>query len=123
MQRFGIEIREASTMPSLYREVDCVLARNKVSDMHVGDDVKVQAVAHALQKMISSDRHFDIICVRNCAEITSVVIPKSRMDIYRSAHCMQYDQMTPQYRELLVAMILDDFRAVLNPVSTDICCH
>jgi hypothetical protein len=32
-----------------------------------------------------------------------------------AAHCIEWSEMLPDYRQMLVAMVLDDFRTVLCP--------
>lgn len=107
MQAFGIELRRVNTLPALFQEVDRTLAKMSLVN------TQAMAVGHALHKMIGQDRHFSVCTVDKCAEIAQVVIPIERKRIYSSAHCMDWGAMTPEFRNTLIAMVLDDFRAVL----------
>lgn len=115
MKKFGIEIRKSGTLGGLYDDVDQVLSDNKITREYVGDSVVVQTCAHALNKMLKSDKYMDVCTIRKCAEVTGIVIAKERENIYSAVHCVHWSEMTPEYRKLLTAMVLDDFRPVLNP--------
>ena len=113
MQKFGIEIRKVGDTKNLYNDVDIVLKRFGMQTRPVSNEAKVQTVAHALQRMLKSERHFSVCTVRDCAAVCQICIPEERMEIYRAVHCMDYSEMLPDYRQMLVAMLLDDFRTVL----------
>lgn len=106
----GIEIRKLDGVRDLYREVDRVLAKPTSQKV----PVSIATTAHALQKMLRPHTHFDVCTIRNCAQVCEICIPDNRMEIYRSIHCMNWSEMTPEYRETVIAMVLDDFRAVLS---------
>ncbi len=110
----GIEIRRTNGIKDLYEQVDNHLNEVEKKFKENGENIVKTAVAHALQKMISVDSYFDITEIINCAKVASIVISAERMNIYRLAHCMHWNQMTPEYRQTLVAMVLDDFRVLLN---------
>ena len=114
MQKFGIEIRKAGTRSGLYADVDKVLSEIGIGNGGVSKVMQVQTVAHSLQNMLKSERHFDVCTIRNCASICNLCIPVERMDIYRAAHCMNWSEMLPEYRMALTAMVLDDFRTILT---------
>jgi len=111
MNIFGIQIRAASTT-NLYKDVDRLLAENKNYDMERA------TTTHALEKMLRDDRHFSVCTIRDCAKLNNLCIPQKRMQIYSAAHCIDWNAMSPEYRQMLIAYILDDFRAVLNPKTT-----
>jgi hypothetical protein len=101
---------------SLYKEVDLVLKKFEIG-VSVSQSVQTQTVAHALQKMFCSETHFDVCTIRSCAELCQIVIPKERMAVYSSIHCMRWSEMLPDYRQMIIAMVLDDFRSILNPAG------
>jgi hypothetical protein len=68
--------------------------------------------------MLQVGKHFSICIVTDCAKAVQIHIPVERMRIYQTAHCMPWNEMTPEYRQSLTAMVLDDFRAVLMHEST-----
>ena len=108
MQIFGLEIRKAGDINTLYENVDSVLSKINM------DDMKKLSVAHALQKMLSTERHFNICAIRDCAKVTQTIIDDERMRIYQTQHCINWNEMLPEFRQNLVAMVLDDFRHVLR---------
>lgn len=112
MNAFGIEIRKVGSIANLYREVDAVLAKLEIRN-GVSTIVQRQTVAHALQEMFRTEKHFDVCTVRSCAEVCQLVIPKERMSVYSSIHCLNWDSMIPDYRQAIIAMVLDDFRTVM----------
>lgn len=42
--------------------------------------------------------------------------------VAHALHCMHWNEMLPDFRKTIVAMILDDFRAILNPESEPVEC-
>jgi hypothetical protein len=83
----------------------------------VGPRVQQQSVAHALHHMMSNKgyggSHFSVCTVEKCARLCGVVIPGDRLRVYNSAHGIDWSDMTPEFRQMLCAMVLDDFREVL----------
>ena len=41
------------------------------------------------------------------------------MKIYESQHCADWSTMLPEFRDALIIMVLDDFRAILNPTVAE----
>lgn len=111
MKAFGIEIRKQGTAEGLYNDVDLVL---KQSDFM---QVQRMAAAHSLQRMFQVDRFLDICCIKECCQVCHIHIPKERMDIYQSLHCVHWNEMLPEFRTNIIALLLDDFRSVLNPAA------
>ncbi len=109
MKAFGIELRKSGSQ-SIYEDVDLVL-KGQSFQM-----VQRQAVAHSLQKMMRQESWFDICTIRNCVEVCQVHIPKERYDVYQAIHCVRWNEMLPDFRTMIVAMVLDDFREVLTMV-------
>ena len=113
MQAFGIEIRKIGNTESLYKEVDLVL--NK---MEVGEDisraVQIQATAHALQRMLNTERHFDVCTIKSLSAMCQISIPRERILVYESIHCISWSEMLPEFRQTVIALVLDDFRGVLK---------
>lgn len=112
-KQFGIEIRKIGNTKDLYSEVDLVLARNDVG-VQVGDKTQKMTVAHSLHRMLQVNNHFDVCTIRNCAEVCQIVIPKERMSVYSAIHCINWNEMLPDYRQVIIAMVLDDFRPILH---------
>jgi hypothetical protein len=88
-----------------------------LQDGGVSVELQRQAIAHALQKMMKADSWFNVCTIDRCIDICQVVIPKERMNIYNAAHCIHWNEMDSDYRQLLMAMVLDDFRSILNPAA------
>jgi hypothetical protein len=119
---FGIEIRRKGDITSLYKDVNTTLQRAGVLGGIIPEHIQATSVAHSIQKMLSSPR-FDICTIRDCSKLVGLVIPSERMSLYSTQHCIDWSEMLPEFREVMVAMVLDDFKAVLNPekeVITDL---
>jgi len=123
MKAFGLELRRPGNVAGLYKDVDRVLANAGIIRDGVGGHVQQQTVAHVLQNMITKKHYFDVCAVKECAELCQVIINAERMLVYRSIHCMDWDQMMPEYRQTIVAMLLDDFRTVLTPNAEELVCR
>lgn len=113
IRKFGLELRKINNVSALYKDVNLILNQVNLSD------IRVQTVAHSLQKMLQVQNYFDVCTINNCAKICQLCIPDERMDIYRSIHCIQWNEMTQEYRQIIVAMVLDDFKTVLMPFNYD----
>lgn len=111
----GLEIRKKNTIGNLYADVDKTLLANGLKDGEVSTEVQSQAISHSLQKMLKPDSHFSICTIRECIEVSKIVIPQERMDVYQSIHCVYWSEMLQDFRQMIIAMILDDFRSILNP--------
>jgi len=111
---FGLELRRKNNIANLYADIDGVLSKNGVKGSIVPEEVQSMAVAHGLQKMLGSD-YFSICSIDQCAKVVGLSIPAERYRIYHANHCVHYSEMLPEFRAVLVAMVLDDFRHVLNP--------
>lgn len=115
LQKLGIEIRKIGDIKGLYAEVDLTLGKMGIRPLSIGIDMQKYTVAHSLQHMIGHSTHFSICTITSCAKLCGIIIPRERDLLYSAAHCMDWNEMIPEYRQGLVAMILDDFRCVLNP--------
>jgi hypothetical protein len=114
MQAFGIEIRKSNSLGNLYQDVDRTLANSGIlPGQAISKNVQVQAVAHALQKMIRVENYFSVCTIDSCIDVAQIHVPKERYSVYRTAHCINWNDMTPDYRQILIAMVLDDFRSIL----------
>jgi hypothetical protein len=60
MKAFGIEVRRADNVTSLYRDVDLVLSKHGLQDGGISAELQRQAIAHALQKMMKADSWFNV---------------------------------------------------------------
>ena len=115
MKAFGMELRKIDNVQNLYIDVDIVL--DNICE------IEKQTTAHALQGMMKVDSFFSICTIDACAKVCSIVIPEERRNIYHAAHCIHWSEMTPEYAQSLCAMVLDDFRGILNPVINENLIH
>lgn len=115
LQKLGLEIRKIGNLNNLYNDVDLVLSNYKVPEQSVNRPIQAATVAHSLQKMLKTESHFSVCTIEKCAAICQICIAKERMQVYNAIHCVNWNEMLPDYRQLIVAMVLDDFRSVLNP--------
>lgn len=115
MQAFGLELRKKGSISNLYSDVDSILRASGITRGEVNKNVQASAVAHALQKMLKTQSFFDVCTIRDCAQVCHAYISAPRMDVYKSIHCVSWNDMLPDFRQQVIAMILDDFRSILNP--------
>ncbi|MBK7360675.1 MAG: hypothetical protein WAT16_08820 [Saprospiraceae bacterium] len=97
-----------------------VLSNYGIKSGEINANVQVNAVAHSLQKMLKTEMHFSVCCIRDCAALCQICISSERMKVYQTQHCINWSEMTNEFRQILVAMVLDDFRCVLNPSDVSI---
>ena len=109
VKSLGLELRKIDNVTSLYKDVDIVLSQTPATE------IARQTIAHSLNKMTKSSNHFSVCTIDNCAKIANICIPREHKDIYNAVHCVHWDEMTDEYRKILVAMILNDFRIILIP--------
>lgn len=117
MHVLGLELRKSSDIESLYKDVDSVLSKHGMVSGEVSIKVATQTVAHSLQKMLKQNNWFDVCVIKNCADAAAIQIPSTRQAIYQAAHCISWGDMTADYKEILVAMVMDDFRSLFQPVK------
>lgn len=114
MTILGLEVRKHGSIFNLYKDVETILTSNGISKTSISNELEIATVAICLQKMIKQDSFFNICTIDNCCKVTGIIIPQERYKIYRAIHCVDWNTMTPQYRQLIIAMILDDFKTILN---------
>lgn len=115
MRRFGLELRKTGNINNLYADVDLVLKKAGIKK-NDSSSIEVQTVALALMDMIG-DTRFSVCTIRDCMDVTGIIVSEDRMAIYRAVHCISWNKMDADYRKTITAMVLDDFREVLNPQS------
>lgn len=113
LSRFGIEIRKIGDKKSFFKDVDSILEASGMESKKVTGDIQVQATAHALQKMIDGN-HFSVCTIDNCRKMCGIVILKERQDIYDAIHCLNWNEMLPDFRQQVIAMVMDDFRSLFE---------
>lgn len=114
LQKLGIELRRIGDIKSLYKEVDLVLEKYNILNNPISINVQAQATAHSLQKMLKTENHFSICTIKDCAKLSQLYIPEERMNVYQTIHCVNWNEMLPEFRQMIIAMILDDFRNILE---------
>lgn len=113
--KFAMDIRNPNAIVDLYEKVDKALAAFGVSSGGISDEAQAQTVAHSLHRLINENEYFADEVVYKCAKMANIVISQERENIYKSVRYIYWNQMDPKYRQLLVGMILDDFRSILLP--------
>lgn len=114
MKAFGIEIRKSSSV-NLFKDVDAVLAKHGVKHGEITAELQMSTCAIALKKMMRRDNFFSVCTISDCAKLCAIVVPRDRMNVYQSVHCVNWSDMDGEYRELICALVLDDFRSILCP--------
>lgn len=112
-----LEILKPQMRSQLYQQVDSILSTFTMEPKGMSYQAQSAAVAHCLQKMFQVKGHFSVCIVEACANMCQVMISKDRKDLYNSIHCLHWHEMTEDFRNLVTAMVLDDFREVLNVQS------
>ena len=120
MKAFGLELRKTDTVDDLYKSVNNILATAGVPNGSVTQQVQMETVAHALRKMLDTGGYFDVCTIDKCMKVAQIHISKERCDVYHAIHCVHWRDMTADYRQTIIAMVLDDFRDVLNMQKTDL---
>lgn len=118
LQKLGLEIRKIGSLQNLYQDVDRMLKNYKIPINSVNIPIQTLTVAHSLQKMLNVEKYLCVSTLKNNAQLVQICIPEERMLVYQSIHCMYWNEMTPDYRQMVVAMILDDFRSVLDTTQS-----
>lgn len=98
----------------MFDDVDRVLRQYGMEEEPVSRKVRVKTVAHALNRMMKMDKWMDVTTIKSSAEICNICIPKERMRIYKTIHCVHWNEMEKEYRTMIIAMVLDDFREILT---------
>lgn len=111
---FGIEIRRRGNIHNIYNDVDAILQKNNIRPNSITTSLVKDSVAHCLFKMMKPDKYLDICEIKECAELSGICISGERLLLYRTQHCNYWKDMLPEFREQLIAMIMDDFRDVLT---------
>ncbi len=114
LQKFGIEIRKIGNIDAIYQDVDLILEKYNILNSEININVQSQAIAHSLQKMFKTESYFSICTIKNCAKLSQIYIPEERMNVYDTIHCISWNEMLPEFRQMIIAMVLDDFRSILN---------
>jgi len=110
MKIFGLTIYKKENFISFYKHVDSILEKNKLVSGEVNKNIEKQAVAHALQNMMQHQNFFSICTIRTACRVAGVQLSSKREAIYEAAHCINWGDMTKDYKNCLIAMIMDDFR-------------
>jgi hypothetical protein len=114
IQVFGVELRKIGNVKELYDDVDRVLGKKEITYRNVSSETSLQAIGHSLHKMMKVDGHFSVCTIKECALIANIVIPVERLNIYNAIHCVNWSDMLPDFTTKVIAMVLDDFRSILN---------
>jgi hypothetical protein len=116
MNIMGIHITTKSrAVNDLLHQVDHTLNKNGLTpgNQHVPRTVQQMTAVNALNQMLKG-KHFDVCCVRNLCDVCQGTIGRQRMAVYSSVHCVPWADMEADFRQVLVAMVLDDFRDILT---------
>lgn len=110
MEIFNLQIRKIGDFSTLYKELDTILLDNKITRGGISKVITREAAAHALQNMIKNENHFSVCVVDKISNASNIHISSERQNIYGLAHCIKWGDMTDNYKQTLIAMVMDDFR-------------
>ena len=69
------------------------------------DEFKRQAIILSLRDMFKG-RHFSICTIDKCIKILGIIPPQSDMDTLSALHCINWSEMTPEFREQVMERVL-----------------
>jgi hypothetical protein len=118
LKKLGIEIRKIGDPKAFYRDVDSVLVAGGIKSGDVTKDIQVNAAAHSLQKMFNGS-HFSVCTINSCKGMCGIVIQQERMNVYDAIHCVNWSDMLPEFRQQIIALVMDDFRPVFGELSDE----
>lgn len=107
-----------SDVGALLKASDAVLARYNGNVETIPENVKGQAVLSVLKNMTQNKQHFDICAVRQLATMNEVVISPEHMELFSSLHCVNWNEMHPDTREYLGAILVHYFKGNLVLANT-----
>lgn len=114
LQRLGIDIRKIGSTKNLMSDVDLVLKANGMEHGTVSVSVAMESIRHALYEMMKPDKFFSVCVMNKAIDVLNIHITSERMNIYRSVHCISWNNMLESFRTTLIAMILDDLRILFE---------
>ncbi len=118
LKYFNFQIQKSIVeRKSLYDEVDNLLDRYGITKNSIPPEVKITALVGSLKKLFNK-KYFDICMLKECLMLFDLKITDERMNIYRTQHCIDWGEMEEDFKNIMIAMILDDFRQVLNKKET-----
>lgn len=119
MNLLGLEIRRSpvKSLNALYADVDLILNQYQIPKRGINEDLAAEAIATRLQKLLKNDRYFCICTYDDLSKLGELHVDCQRRKFYSALHCVDYSEMLPEFKMKLFAMILDDFREILNPIS------
>lgn len=114
---FGLEIRKKGQLSNIYSDVNTILKKHNIPEKSITHSLIRDGVAHSLHRMLKSDHWLDITVIDACVKISGIHITSERHLLYRAQHCVNWNEMLKDFREQIIAMILDDFKEVLTYVE------
>lgn len=114
LQRLGIDIRKIGSTKNLMSDVDLILKSNGMERRTVDPFLALDAIRHALHQMMKPDNFFSVCVMDKAIAVLKIHITSERMNIYRSVHCVHWNNMLESFRTTLIAMILDDLRILFE---------
>lgn len=117
MNIMGIHISTvASQRKNLFANVDSVLSAQGMGagQQYVPQTIQQMAAIHALRKMLNEEKHFSVCTITDLEKVCQGHVASHRKALYNSVHCIAWADMEPDFRQTLVAMVLDDFRHILT---------
>lgn len=114
MKALGLEIRKRDTVQGVFEDVQRVLERYGIPEEGISRAVQVKTTAHALNRMLQPGRWMDVTTIDRAAEVCGFAIPAERRRVYGAIHCVHWNEMESEYRTMIIAMVLDDFKLILQ---------
>lgn len=67
-------------------------------------------VALSIIKKMTDRGYFDVCSVDNLADMNNIIIEGERYKLFRSLHCVHFDQMHQDTKEYVMACLIDTFK-------------
>jgi len=99
-----------TNIQALLKASDEILGENK---HEIPENIKGQATLSWLKENFGNN-FFSVCSVDNIARMNEIVISSEKRDFMTTLHCVKYDNMTPETKEYLFAMLVDLFRGNIS---------
>lgn len=103
---------------ALLKAADAVLKRT--GKEIVPENVRGQAVLSVLKNLTQRKDYFDVCAVNNLAKMNEITISQEHQELFSSLHCIHWNEMHPDTREYLMAILVDYFKGNISMANANI---
>ena len=84
----------------------------------IPENVKGQAVLSVLKNLTQRKDYFDVCLVDRLAKMNEVTISQEHQELFNSLHCIHWNEMHPDTKEYLMAILIDYFKTHIVMANT-----